>query len=57
MGAYPKVEDYFARVHAVMTRGAEVRDLLVIHPVESMWLMCGWAGRHEPAVKRATTSS
>ncbi|MBA4388559.1 MAG: hypothetical protein C0404_11295, partial [Verrucomicrobia bacterium] len=35
---YSKVEDYFARVHAVMTRGEEVRDLLVIHPVESMWL-------------------
>ncbi|MDD5705101.1 MAG: hypothetical protein PHR35_04190, partial [Kiritimatiellae bacterium] len=35
---YPKVEDYFARIHAVMTRGAEVRDLLVIHPVESVWV-------------------
>jgi hypothetical protein len=41
---YPKVEDYFARIHAVMSQGQEVRDLLVIHPVESMWLMCrkGW---------------
>jgi hypothetical protein len=37
--AYPRVEDYFARVHAIMTRGEEVRDLLVIHPVESMWTM------------------
>ena len=36
---YSKVEDYFARVTAVMTRGTEVRDLLVIHPVESMWTM------------------
>ncbi len=35
---YGKVEDYFARAHAVMTRGKEVRDLLVIHPVESAWL-------------------
>ncbi|MEI7435960.1 MAG: glycosyl hydrolase [bacterium] len=35
---YSKVEDYYARLHAVMTRGTEVRDLLVIHPVESMWL-------------------
>ncbi len=43
---YPKVEDYFARVHAVMTQGREVRDLLVIHPVESMWTMTkvGWRG-------------
>jgi len=42
---YPKVEDYFARIHLVMTQGEEVRDLLVIHPVESMWTMCrvGWS--------------
>jgi len=41
---YPKVEDYFARVMAVMTQGSEVRDLLVIHPIESMWLKVksGW---------------
>ncbi len=41
---YPKVEDYFARIHAVMTQGKEVRDLLVIHPNESMWTFCklGW---------------
>jgi len=41
---YAKVEDYFARVHAAMTQGEEVRDLLVVHPVESMWLMvrAGW---------------
>ena len=37
---YPLVEDYFARVHAVMTRGREVRDLLVIHPLESAWVRC-----------------
>ncbi len=35
---YSKVEDYFARIHAVMTQGTEVRDLLVVHPVESMWV-------------------
>ncbi|MFO7871065.1 MAG: glycosyl hydrolase [Kiritimatiellia bacterium] len=35
---YRKVEDYFGRIHAVMTRGTEVRDVLVIHPVESAWL-------------------
>jgi len=41
---YPKVEDYFARIHSVMTQGEEVRDLLVVHPVESMWLhvKIGW---------------
>ncbi|MBM4020476.1 MAG: hypothetical protein FJ288_19515, partial [Planctomycetes bacterium] len=41
---YGAVEDYFARVAAVMTRGREVRDLLVVHPIESMWTMrrAGW---------------
>lgn len=41
---YNKVEDYFARVHAVMTQGQEVRDLLVLWPVESSWLKIrkGW---------------
>lgn len=38
--AYAVVEDYFARINAVMTRGEEVRDLLVIHPIESMWALC-----------------
>jgi hypothetical protein len=43
--AYAKVEDYFARVQAVMTRGAEVRDVLVVHPVESVWMRvrAGWS--------------
>ncbi|MGI6496637.1 MAG: glycosyl hydrolase [Kiritimatiellia bacterium] len=35
---YGHVEDYFARVHFVMTRGEEVRDLLFLHPVESVWV-------------------
>ncbi|MCX7706056.1 MAG: glycosyl hydrolase [bacterium] len=34
---YNKVEDYFARIHLIMTNGQEVRNLLVIHPIESMW--------------------
>ena len=34
---YKCVEDYFARLGAVMTEGEEVRELLVIHPVESIW--------------------
>lgn len=36
---YPKVEDYFARIHVLMSHGKEVRDLLVIHPIESMWAL------------------
>jgi hypothetical protein len=50
--AYPKVEDYFARINAVISRGAEVRDLLVVHPVESTWLMVRLGWLDEPAVKR-----
>ena len=34
------VEDYFARVLSVMTRGEEIRDLLVIHPNETLWTLC-----------------
>ncbi|MFA5206487.1 MAG: glycosyl hydrolase [Lentisphaeria bacterium] len=49
--AYPKVEDYFARILSVMTRGTEVRDLLVLHPVESMWLLCKRGWRQAQAVE------
>ncbi len=35
--SYKYVEDYFARINFIMTEGEEVRDLLVIHPIESMW--------------------
>ena len=50
---YSKVEDYFARIGSVMTRGAEIRDLLVIHPIESAWLTCkiGW---HQAGETRRT---
>lgn len=34
---YKYVEDYFARINSVMINGNEVRDLLVIHPIESLW--------------------
>jgi hypothetical protein len=37
---YRTVEDYFARIHVAMTQGVEVRDLLVIHPIESLWMNC-----------------
>ncbi len=35
---YPLVENYFARIHAVMTRGTEQRDILLLYPCESAWL-------------------
>ncbi|MCK5845589.1 MAG: hypothetical protein KAG97_12820, partial [Victivallales bacterium] len=47
--AYAKVEDHFARIHSVMTCGREIRELLVIHPNESMWTLCGkgWTENEE----------
>ena len=36
---YSKVEDYFARINRVMIGGEEVRDILVIHPVETFWTL------------------
>ncbi|MCL1887780.1 MAG: hypothetical protein FWF96_02780, partial [Kiritimatiellaeota bacterium] len=35
---YAKVENYFARVNVLLTRGAETRRILVVHPIESAWL-------------------
>ena len=35
------VEDYFARVGCVMTQGQVVRDVLVLHPVSTGWMMLG----------------
>lgn len=34
---YPVVEDYYARLGAALSEGEEVRDLLVVHPIESTW--------------------
>ena len=41
---YAQVEDYFARIHALMTKGTEIRDLLVVSPIESTWALMvpGW---------------
>lgn len=34
---YAASEDYFARIGSILSEGEEVRDLLVIHPIESAW--------------------
>ncbi len=52
---YSKVEDYFGRINAVMTKGEEVRDLLMIHPIESMWLLTGQSFRNNPATGKYDT--
>ena len=38
---YPYVEDHFARLNTVLTRGKPVVNVGVIHPVESYWLAFG----------------
>jgi hypothetical protein len=38
---YPYVEDHFARLNTVLTRGTPVVKVGVIHPVESYWLHMG----------------
>ena len=34
---YSAVEDYFGRMSALLIPGDEIRDILVIHPIESVW--------------------
>ena len=38
---YSSIEDYFARLNTVLTRGYPMIDVAVLHPVESMWLHLG----------------
>ncbi|MBM3501551.1 MAG: hypothetical protein FJX74_23090, partial [Armatimonadetes bacterium] len=39
---YRVVEDYFARLSLMLTQGRPVRDVLIVHPIESAWgLVCG----------------
>lgn len=38
---YSFIEDYFARMHTVMSRGKAIVKIGIIHPVESYWLYQG----------------
>ena len=38
---YPFIEDHFARVNTLMTRGRPLVRIGVIHPVESCWILFG----------------
>jgi len=49
---YARVEDYFARVGTVMSRGEPVRRLLVVHPIESAWALNTVDGRQDPEIER-----
>ncbi len=48
---YRLIEDHFARVATVLTRGKPVVKVAVIHPIESFWLLCG--PKDATAAKRA----
>ncbi|MCL1909759.1 MAG: hypothetical protein FWG05_02355, partial [Kiritimatiellaeota bacterium] len=45
---YPVCEDYFARIGEALTQGAERRDTLVIHPIESAWGLRGGYDKTKP---------
>jgi hypothetical protein len=49
---YGQVEDYFARVNVLMTRGQPVREVLVVHPIESTWVRCRAGWREAQDVRR-----
>ena len=38
---YPHIEDHFARINTVMTRGTPDVRIAVIHPIESYWIHFG----------------
>ncbi len=38
---YRRIEDYFARINTVMTRGKACVKTAVLHPIESYWLLRG----------------
>lgn len=38
---YPYIEDHYARLNTILTRGKPVEEVAVIHPIESCWLRYG----------------
>ena len=38
---YKYIEDHYARLNTVLTRGKPLVDLCVIHPIESYWMLYG----------------
>jgi hypothetical protein len=47
---YSRVEDYFARINVLTSRGEAMRPLLVLHPVESVWSLAGLDWKQHEAV-------
>ena len=49
---YPYIENHFARLNTVLTRGKAMVNIGVIHPVESMWLLFGPVDQTEEQRKK-----
>ena len=47
---YSLIEDHFARLNTVLTRGTPEVKVGVIHPIESYWLY--WGPQDKTAIKR-----
>lgn len=47
---YPVIEDHFARLNTVLTRGQNAVQVAVIHPIESYWIC--WGNRRQTALER-----
>ncbi len=48
---YKLIEDYFARIASVMSRGKAVTDIGVIHPAETCWLLWGTREKTGDAIR------
>ncbi|MBM3476258.1 MAG: hypothetical protein FJX75_23545, partial [Armatimonadetes bacterium] len=49
---YRAVEDYFGRLSLMLTQGQPVRDVLIVHPIESAWgMVCGATREPPPALR------
>ncbi len=46
---YRHIEDYFGRLSFMLTQGKPVRDVLVIHPIQSAWGLYTPAAAEQPA--------
>lgn len=49
---YPYIENHFARLNTVLTRGKPIVDTCIIHPIESFWLRFGPADQTSEAQKQ-----
>lgn len=51
---YDRVEEYFSRIGSILSEGEEIRDILMIHPIESCWSI-RYAGKFTPEIQKLDT--